>query len=73
MTVSKKKKKFPAISVHKRCCSHQAIMLQRPDGEPWRDSGQKQDVYHAISCGTTPQRHTLGRLKMGRTQDAGPR
>ena len=42
-----------AISVNKGCCSHQAIT---PDGEPWGDSGWKQDACHqAVNHSRHPQ------------------
>lgn len=41
-----------ALSVNKGCCSHQAIT---PDGEPWGDSGWKQDACHqAVNHCSTP-------------------
>ena len=56
---------WPALSVNKGRCSHQAINITA--SEPWENSGWKQDARHlAVNCCSHPLCCTLRKLRMRR-------
>ena len=64
---------MPAISVNKGYCSIKPSHYSLPDGEPWGNSGWKQDVCHlAVNCCRHPPWCALRRLRMRKRRTLAP-